>query len=74
MCILEKKIKHKLKKLRNSGFSTILEKNVIILTIVDFLGCFGLVGKLINSTTNLDKETFVLPKICELEFELKIAF
>jgi hypothetical protein len=39
-----------------------------------FLGIFGLVGKLINSDINIDKETFDLPKIYGLEFELKIAF
>jgi hypothetical protein len=38
------------------------------------LGVFGLVGKLINNTIDINRETFVLHKIYELELELKIAF
>jgi hypothetical protein len=50
--ILDKNIKHKLRKCENRLFSTIFEQIVIILAVIKFLGCFGLVGKLINSTTN----------------------
>jgi hypothetical protein len=34
----------------------------------------GLVGKLINSTADIDREKLVLPKNFKLELKLEIAF
>jgi hypothetical protein len=61
-----KNIKHKLRKTVNSRFLTILEKIVIILAMINFLGWFWACWKA--------NETLVLPKMYGLEFQLKIAF
>jgi hypothetical protein len=46
----------------------------IFLIFVNFFEYFGLVGKLINSIIDVDRETLVLPKIMGVELELKIMF
>jgi hypothetical protein len=42
--------------------------------MVNVLGVFELVGKLINSTINIEREICLLPNIYGLELELKITF
>jgi hypothetical protein len=44
------------------------------LKMVDFCGVLWLIGKLINSTIDIDRKTLVLPKIYGLEMEWIIVF